>query len=448
MNVKELLESDKLIFHAIRGSHLYGTNTPTSDIDTHGLFRHYYKDWLQLYPPAQKISDEKEDKVFYELRRYVDLALTANPTVIEMMYTPKEFVYKTTTIAEKLFENRQMFITTKCFWSFTGYAFAQLKKSRGKNKKFHGADKYMNDDGIRKLKELLFSNKVSIEWIEGRFCKNLLDYLIKDREIPLSDKTEWKEMDKYLEDPDILFLRGPSREEFCYIIPPQFNISDDDWWTIGNAIYYEDDDKRIKEELQTKTPFRPIPLKGMDNFDLKKCRCSSVEHVENCYRLYRYEDKDDGFFFRDGQIICDSIPKEDEYNKFVGVLVFSKQEYEKDRKDYKSYWEWMANRNDSRWVDQEKGNMDFDGKNLQHTIRLLLSGENIFRYGEPLIRFSGEKLEFLRGIRDCKYDYDYLMGFAEDKIKELEELFKNSKLPHSPNTKKINELYIELCEMP
>lgn len=77
MDINQLLASDRIIFHAIRGSHMYGTNIATSDIDTHGIFRVPKAEWLQLFHPAQKISDEKDDNVFYELRRFMDLAQTA-----------------------------------------------------------------------------------------------------------------------------------------------------------------------------------------------------------------------------------------------------------------------------------------------------------------------------------------------------------------------------------
>ena len=36
--------------------------------------------------------------------------------------------------------------------------------------------------------------------------------------------------------------------------------------------------------------------------------------------------------------------------------------------------------------------MDYDAKNMMHLVRLLLSGENIVKTGEPIVRFDGERL--------------------------------------------------------
>ena len=38
LTFSEIRESGSLLFESIRGSHLYGLNTETSDIDTFGVF--------------------------------------------------------------------------------------------------------------------------------------------------------------------------------------------------------------------------------------------------------------------------------------------------------------------------------------------------------------------------------------------------------------------------
>ena len=48
MNLNQLQNSDLILLEYIRGSHLYGTNTPKSDIDIGGVFKIPNKDWIKL----------------------------------------------------------------------------------------------------------------------------------------------------------------------------------------------------------------------------------------------------------------------------------------------------------------------------------------------------------------------------------------------------------------
>ena len=63
--------------------------------------------------------------------------------------------------------------------------------------------------------------------------------------------------------------------------------------------------------------------------------------------------------------------------------------------DYRNYWTWRRERNDARWQQQERGGLDFDAKNMMHTVRLLLSGRSLMQSGRPIVRFEGDQLELL-----------------------------------------------------
>ena len=109
-------------------------------------------------------------------------------------------------------------------------------------------------------------------------------------------------------------------------------------------------------------------------------------------------------------------------------------------KDHKNYWQWHKNRNESRWQQQEVGELDYDAKNMMHTFRLLYSGKNILDHGEPLVRFNGELKDFLMKIRQGEYDYDDLNTRADSLVEEMEESFKQSTLPEEADTKAIDQL--------
>lgn len=98
-------------------------------------------------------------------------------------------------------------------------------------------------------------------------------------------------------------------------------------------------------------------------------------------------------------------------------------------------------------MDQEKGLLDYDAKNMMHTFRLLYSGLNIMRNGEPLVRFSGDKLTELMAIRQGQFKYEELMEKAQILFEELSSLRDSSTLPEFADREKISDLLLEITDM-
>ena len=87
------------------------------------------------YGYKEQINDDKNDTVFYEIKRFLDLVSTNNPTILELLNTPEDCIlYKHPLIGEIL-QHRDKFITKKCSNSFAGYAIQQIKKAKGQDKK-------------------------------------------------------------------------------------------------------------------------------------------------------------------------------------------------------------------------------------------------------------------------------------------------------------------------
>ncbi len=134
MNISELRKSDYIIFESIVGSHLYGLATETSDIDKKGIFQLPTEEVLKMSYPKQ-INDETNDTVFYEIIRFLELAATANPNVLELLYVPEDKIITSSKQYEILVKYRDKFLTKAIKNSIGGYAVGQIKKARGKNKK-------------------------------------------------------------------------------------------------------------------------------------------------------------------------------------------------------------------------------------------------------------------------------------------------------------------------
>lgn len=126
------------LFECIVGSQSYGTNIETSDTDIKGVYIQTNEDILGLKYKEQVNIDK--DTVYYELRRFVDLLGSANPTVLEMLFTDDKFVVYEHPAFKILRDNRKKFLTRNCRNSFGGMAVAQIVKSKSTSKKMNWED--------------------------------------------------------------------------------------------------------------------------------------------------------------------------------------------------------------------------------------------------------------------------------------------------------------------
>lgn len=129
----------KVIFEAIVGSQSYGTATPSSDEDRKFVYIQNPNEILGFkYQQQQEIN---KDYVGYEIRRFVELLMTANPSVLELIYSPEDCIIHKDPVFDLLIENRNLFLTKQCKNSFGGFAVQQIKKSKGHNKKMNWEEK-------------------------------------------------------------------------------------------------------------------------------------------------------------------------------------------------------------------------------------------------------------------------------------------------------------------
>ena len=223
----------------------------------------------------------------------------------------------------------------------------------------------------------------------------------------------------------------PSEEDFCWLIPIHYLRNSSRNGAQRNDGMQDDN-----------FPLRPIPIK-QTGVDLSECHCAAVEHLANAYRLYHYGKSACGVF-RGGLIVCESIPKDDERTKCVGMLIYNRAEHERAVRDHGHYWNWRRHRNETRWQSQERGERDYDAKNMMHTFRLLLSGENILRRSVPLVRFEGEPLQLLLDIRDGRFAYDDLIRMADERFAIFSTSLETSTLPEATESEWIDALLHEI----
>lgn len=126
---------EKLILKVIVGSQSHGTATPESDIDIKGIYMQSIDDLITFnYKPQIEVN---KDEMYWEVQRFLQLAQTANPSVLEILFTPDDCILETSPQFELIKEHRDKFLTKKCLHSFGGYVRAQLTKASGLDKKMN-----------------------------------------------------------------------------------------------------------------------------------------------------------------------------------------------------------------------------------------------------------------------------------------------------------------------
>lgn len=130
--IEELKFSGSIIFECISGSKSYGLATATSDTDIRGVFILPKELFYSLDYTAQ-INDEKNDIVYYELRKFIELLTKNNPNVLELLDVPSDCVLYKHPLFDEI--KKEYFISKLCKDTFANYAFTQIKKARGLHKK-------------------------------------------------------------------------------------------------------------------------------------------------------------------------------------------------------------------------------------------------------------------------------------------------------------------------
>jgi predicted nucleotidyltransferase len=125
---------EQTIYLVKHGSVAYGTNTPASDVDEKGVAimsnPAYYFGFKKF---EQKDSGwiDKTDRVIYDLRKFISLAVDCNPNIVEVLFVDRSDVLKMTSLGSKLLSMRDLFISQKAAHTFGGYAHSQLKRIEG-----------------------------------------------------------------------------------------------------------------------------------------------------------------------------------------------------------------------------------------------------------------------------------------------------------------------------
>lgn len=115
-----------IIYRCVVGSRAYGLETDASDTDLRGVYLAPLDMHLSLFGAPEQFEDNEAQTCYWELQKFLVMALKANPNILECLYSP--LVEKITPLGEKLLALRESFLSQMIFQTFNGYALSQFKK--------------------------------------------------------------------------------------------------------------------------------------------------------------------------------------------------------------------------------------------------------------------------------------------------------------------------------
>lgn len=117
---------EHVIYRCIVGSRAYGLDRESSDVDRRGIYLPPANMHWSLYGIPEQIENSETDECYWELQKFLVLALKANPNVLECLYTP--IVETATELAQELLDNRKVFLSKLIYQTYNGYVISQFRK--------------------------------------------------------------------------------------------------------------------------------------------------------------------------------------------------------------------------------------------------------------------------------------------------------------------------------
>lgn len=123
---------DHLIYLCIHGSKAYNCHIESSDDDYKGvttLPKNYLYSSILNFEQAE-LKDPNPDTVIFSILKYFNLASSANPNILETLFVKPEHQLYVHPLMEKIIDNRNAFLSKKVRFSFGGFAYSQMKRTK------------------------------------------------------------------------------------------------------------------------------------------------------------------------------------------------------------------------------------------------------------------------------------------------------------------------------
>jgi hypothetical protein len=179
----------RVMYRCVIGSQAYGLADVGSDVDRRGIYLPTADLHWSLYGVPEQLENDVTQEAYWELQKFLVLALKANPNVLECLYTP--LVEKATPLAEELLSLKTIFLSRMVYQTYNGYVMSQFKKMQA-DLRNHGQVKWKH---VMHLIRLLLSG---IGVLRDGFVPVKVDayrdrlLAIRRGEVPWHDVENWR----------------------------------------------------------------------------------------------------------------------------------------------------------------------------------------------------------------------------------------------------------------
>jgi predicted nucleotidyltransferase len=394
MTIKDIEERGMIAYKYTAGSHSQNLAGPDSDVDYHGV---YFADFEKLIGLGndyqEEVSDEKHDETYHEFGKWMTLLSKGNPNALESLFIPENLVIgEVHPVIKEVLEYRDKFLSKEVVKSLSGYAFNQIKKARGLGKKIVNPVTERKDvldfcytfknQGSQPIKEFLAENG-----LDQRYCGVVNIPNMKD-------------------------TYGVYYDWAAY-----FKFENIDWYRVDfgtegvnrpfNKFISFDDAMMIQDRIKNKEFFK----------------YSGIVYPEDIEKS--------------NEIRLSSIPKGE---RPICFMTYNKDAYTCHCREYKEYQEWVEKRNQKRYSKAVEAG--YNQKNMCHCVRLLTMAKEVSE-GKGFNLWRTDDRDFLMGIKNGDYTYEYLIDYAEKLLTDVEKSLPNSDLPDEVDKDFVNKLLIK-----
>jgi hypothetical protein len=182
------LVREHTIYAAVVGSRAFGLDTDASDTDTRGVYLAPTELFWSLGKPPTHVDGPEPEWFSWEVERFCELALKANPNLLEVLHSP--LVVKQTPLGEELVELREAFLSQLAYQTYAGYVLSQFKKLEADFRRI-GAPKWKHV--MHQLRLLLAARTLLAE---GRLIVDVGPY--RDRLLAVKrGESSWAEVERW-----------------------------------------------------------------------------------------------------------------------------------------------------------------------------------------------------------------------------------------------------------
>ncbi|MET9887287.1 nucleotidyltransferase domain-containing protein [Streptomyces sp. NPDC006430] len=158
------LVSEHTVYACVMGSRAFGLATEASDTDRRGVYLAPTPLFWRFEKPPTHVEGPREEEFSWELERFCELALRANPNILECLHSP--LVERLTPVGEELLSLRDAFLSRRAHTTFSRYAASQRAKLLA-DVRIHGAPRWKHAMHLLRLllscRDLLRTGRLTID---------------------------------------------------------------------------------------------------------------------------------------------------------------------------------------------------------------------------------------------------------------------------------------------